>query len=81
MYLGKYIINAVDIKNDIIEIASCGSTIEPENVDVLVEEIKSIYDMDTSKLLSAGQKAKQYVVDNLLYKSLVTNFKNRIEKI
>jgi hypothetical protein len=81
MYLSKYIINAVDIKNDIIEVVKCGSTIEPENINVLVNEIKILLTYNQKKLDEFGDIARQYVVKNLTYNQLVENLINKIENL
>ena len=79
MYLGKYIINAVDIKNDLIEVADCGSTIEPENEEVLTEEIIKVLNLSEEYRKNKGQLAKEYVKKNLTYNILVKKFIKKIE--
>jgi len=81
MYLGKYIINAVDIKNDIVEVARCGSTIKPQNIDALVYEIKLLSNYDKKKLEKFGKRAKEFVENNLSYDVLVQKLIKKLEDI
>jgi len=81
MYLAKYIINAVDIKNDLIELSNSGSTIEPENAKVLFDEIEKIYTKDKKELNEYGKRGKNYVLENLTYDSLVVKMKNKLNSL
>jgi len=80
MYLGKYIINAVNIKNDLVELANCGSTILP-NQNELASEMRKIFELSKKDLIDIGKKGKEYVINNLTYEKLVTNFINSLEKL
>jgi hypothetical protein len=81
MYLEKYIINAVSIKNDIIELSKSGSTIMPGNIELLEKEILKLYHMDKNSLRSYGTKAKQYVLNNLTYPALVKKLINKLDTL
>lgn len=81
MYLEKYIINAVDIDNNVVDIADCGSTIESGNVDALANEILKLSKIDKSELKKFGKKAKKYAIDNLTYPSLVNKFISELNEL
>lgn len=81
MYLKKYVINAVSIKNDVIEISKSGSTIMPDNIEILEKEILKLYNMDKNTLRLYGEKAKKYVLDNLTYPTLVNKLINKLNSI
>ena len=81
MYLSKYIINAVDVSNDIVEVANCGSTIDSENVDELAFEIKKLSKTDKDKLDEFGIRGKNYIENNLTYPFLVKSFIEKLDEL
>ena len=81
MYLKKYIINAVDVRNDLVEISDCGSTIESENVEILANEIKKVSKMDKAILDEFGKRGKNYIENNLTYPFLVKKLISKLSKL
>ena len=81
MYLNKYIINAVDIDNDIVEMANCGSTIESSNVGILTTEIKKVSEMDQSILDGFGKRGRCYIENNLTYPFLVEKLVSSLDEL
>jgi len=71
MFSGKPILYAIDSgKNNIVKVANCGVSAEPQNKNSISKAILSIYNLDKDKRNNMGLNGKEYVVNNFSYKEL-----------
>jgi len=70
MYSAKPILHSISTKNDIIEHAKCGLTIESEDSKVIRKAILALSLENISKLDKMGQNGKEYVLKYHNYNAL-----------
>lgn len=70
MYSGKPILHSFSIKDNIIQKAHCGLTVEPENSEKIKEAILQLSSYSIKELDSMGNNAKRYVIENHSYNNL-----------
>jgi len=81
MMSGRPIIQAIKTPTDIVKLADCGITIEPENHFLIAETIKYFMQLTPDELSDIGARGKNYVALHHNYKVLAQDFINSIESI
>jgi glycosyltransferase involved in cell wall biosynthesis len=74
MMAGKPIICAIDAGNDIVEEAGCGLTIQPENVEALVQAVHKISSLDKASRDRMGLLGHAYIKKHHDYHILAQQF-------
>lgn len=77
MYSGNPIIYAIDSgKINVVDIAKCGISVEPENPKAIASGILKLYDLPKHEQFRLGENGKRYVLENFTYNKLARRFKN-----
>lgn len=74
MMAGKPIIHSVSAGNDLVQEANCGISVPAENVDCVVNAIKTMTDFSDEKRQALGNNGKKYVMEKHDYKVLSEKF-------
>lgn len=74
MMSSKPIIYGVDSRNNEVNEAQCGITVEPENVPALNNAINSIFNMTEDARNSMGKRGKEWVMNHCEYSVLASSF-------
>ena len=74
MMAGKPIICAIDAGNDIVGEAGCGLTIQPENVEALVQAVHKISSLDKASRDRMGLLGREYIKKHHDYHILAQQF-------
>ena len=75
MFSGKPIIYAIDSgKNNLVELANCGITVEAENSEAIVKGILELYQMPEEKRKQMGQNGRKYVLEKFTYQKLAEEY-------
>ena len=80
MMASKPILYGVDSRNNEVEDAQCGITIEPANAGSLVNAIETIFNKTKLDRTKMGERGKKWVVYNCEYSILAKKFLNVINK-
>jgi glycosyltransferase involved in cell wall biosynthesis len=80
MMSGKPIIYGINFRNNEVEEAGCGITIEPENIEDLNRAISFTINMSDEERISIGKNGKRWVLANCEYSNLAQKFLNVINK-
>ena len=71
MYSEKPILYAINSgKNNIVDLAKCGVSVEAENPQAIAEGIIKLYNMDEKTRKKLGENGKKYVLENFTYEKL-----------
>jgi len=79
MYSGTPILQAIDIKNDIVEKSHCGVCVEAENIEAIAGAVMQLYNMNDEERKALGQNAKRHVLENFTYEKLADRFLSILE--
>ncbi len=74
MYSEKPILHSYDGKNDIVKLANCGVTVEPENPKAISNAILKLYNMSEQNRKKLGQNGKKYVLEYFTYDKLAKKY-------
>lgn len=74
MYAEKPIILTAPTYNNVVEIANCGSVLPAEDELVLINEISKYSSMTKSELDNLGRDGRDYLLQNLTYKTLAKKY-------
>ncbi|TYB32709.1 MAG: glycosyltransferase family 4 protein [Flexistipes sinusarabici] len=74
MYSGTPVLHSVNTKNDIVQLADCGISVEAENPDKIAQGILELYKMDENKRKQLGENGEKYVMENFTYKNLAEKY-------
>ena len=76
MYSGKPIIYAINSgKNNIVDLAKCGISVEAENSKSIADGILKLYKMPIEERSKLGQNGKKFVLENFTYEKLAQKYK------
>jgi glycosyltransferase involved in cell wall biosynthesis len=75
MYAQKPIIHGFEFKNNIVNKAKCGITIQPKNSIAIKDAILELKNKSKEELYSMGVSAKEYVINNHSYDKLALKYK------
>lgn len=77
MYSANPIIYAIDSgKINVVDIAECGISVEPENAKAITSGILKLYDLPKHEQFRLGENGKRYVLENFTYNKLARRYKN-----
>ncbi len=76
MYAGKPILLTAPTKNNVIELAGCGTVIEPENEKALRKELLRLKEMPLTERKEMGARGKDYLINHYTYEKLAQKFIN-----
>jgi len=76
MMSSKPVIQAIDAGNDIVKEAKCGISVEPENPELLSQQIMYLLGRSEDELIQMGISGKNFVLQNHLYSKLASDFLN-----
>ena len=79
MYSSTPILQAIDIKNDIVEKSHCGVCVEAENIEAIAGAVMQLYNMNDEERKTLGQNAKRHVLENFTYEKLADRFLSILE--
>lgn len=74
MMAGKPVIQAVEAGNNMVEEASCGIAVEPENPGALVDAVKRLMKTPAAELEKMGKNGRAFVLAHHDYKVLAGDF-------
>ena len=74
MLAKKPIICGIDTPTDIVEIAECGVSIEPENPKAIAEAVDKLLNMKNEEIIELGNNGYNYVIENHNYAFLAKKF-------
>lgn len=59
MYSGKVILNSIDSKNNVVELAKCGLVVESENSKAIADWIIKLYNMTEIERKQLGEQGRK----------------------
>jgi len=75
MYSGKPIVYAINSgKNNIVDLAECGISVEAENPKSIADGILKLYKMPVEKRVKLGRNGKFFVIENFTYEKLAKKY-------
>ena len=74
MYSEKPILHSYNGKNDIVKLAKCGVTVEPENPESIKQGILKLYSMNRDERKKLGENGKKYVLEHFTYEKLAEKY-------
>jgi len=76
MYSGKPIVYAINSgKNNIVDLAECGISVEAENPKSIADGILKLYKIPVEKRVKLGENGKKFVLENFTYEKLAQKYK------
>jgi len=72
----KPVVMAGNPRNNIVQDANCGISVEPENPEALAEAIIKIYELPGEKRIELGENGRRYVEQFYDIKNLATNLES-----
>ena len=70
----KPILLSATVNNNVIDLANCGSVVDAENVDLLVDEILKYKNMPIEERKKMGSNGKKYMLKHFTYEKLADKF-------
>jgi len=75
MYSAKPIVYAINSgKNNIVDLAKCGVTVEAENPESIKQGVLKLYGMNKDERKKLGENGKKYVLENFTYEKLAQKY-------
>lgn len=74
MMAERPVIQAIDAGNNMVEEAGCGISIEPENVEEIIEAANRISKMQPTEIISMGKNGRKFILEHHNYEKLATDF-------
>ena len=75
MYSGKPIVYAINSgKNNIVDLAECGISVEAENPKSIADGILKLYKIPVEKRVKLGENGKKFVLENFTYEKLAKKY-------
>ena len=80
MMAGKPIIYGVKAKNNDVEEAGCGLTIQPGNAGEIANAVRKMAEMSPRERARMGERGRDWVIQNCDYNKLAQAFLETLER-